>query len=52
MVYWYYLSAQRIDKLAKRKGVKSELATWTLILSIFVPVIPAILMQEKMNKLV
>ena len=52
LVYWYYLSAQRIDTLAKRKGVKSELATWTLILSIFMPVVPAILMQEKMNKLV
>ena len=52
IVYWYYLSAQRIDTLAKRKGVQSELATWTLILSIYVPVVPAILMQDKMNKLV
>ena len=52
MVYWYYVSAQRIDKLAQLKGVKSELSTWTLILSIFMPIIPAILMQEKVNKLV
>ena len=51
MIYWYYVSAQRIDKLANARGVKSELATWTLILSVFAPVIPAILMQEKMNKL-
>ena len=52
MIYWYYVSAQRIDKLAKLKGVKSELATWVLILSIFTPVIPSILMQDKVNKLV
>ena len=52
MIYWYYVSAKRIDKLAHAKGVRSDLATWTLILSCFAPVIPAILMQEKMNKLV
>lgn len=52
MIYWYYVSAKRIDKLAHAKGVRSELETWTLILSYFAPVIPAILMQEKMNKLV
>lgn len=52
IVYWYYVSAQRIDKLANSKGVKSDLATWTLILSLVMPIVPAILMQDKMNKLV
>lgn len=49
IIYWTYKSAQRIDKLAWNKGLTSELATICLILEIFVPIIPPILMQDKMN---
>ncbi len=51
-IYWVYKSAQRIDKLAKANGVTSELATVCLILEIFVPIIPPILMQDKINKII
>lgn len=50
-VYWTYKSAQRIDKLAKSVDVVSDLATPCLILEIFVPFIPPILMQDKINKI-
>ena len=48
-IYWTYQSAQRVDKLAARNGVASDLTTLCLILAIFVPIIPPILMQDKIN---
>ena len=51
-IYWTYKTAQRIDKLAKEKQVTSELSTVCLILSIFVPFIPPILMQDKINQII
>lgn len=51
-IYWTYQSAQRVDKLAARNGVSSDLTTLCLILAIFVPVIPPILMQDKINAIV
>ncbi len=51
-IYWIYKSAQRIDKLAKTKGISSDIATLCLILAIFVGIIPPILMQDKINAIV
>lgn len=51
-IYWTYKSAIRIDKLARRKGMQSDLSTLCLILAIFVPIIPPILMQDKVNAIV
>lgn len=48
-IYWTYISAQRIDKLAASRGVMSNLATLCLVLEIFIPIVPPILMQEKLN---
>lgn len=50
-IYWVYQSARRIDKLAVQAGVVSDLAVVCLILEIFVPLIPPILMQDKINKI-
>ena len=50
-IYWIYKSAQRIDKLAKMAEVVSDLAVVCLILEIFIPLIPPILMQDKINKI-
>lgn len=52
IIYWTYKTAQRIDAMANEKGVPSDLSTLCLILAIFVPIIPPILMQDKMNSLV
>ncbi len=51
-IYWIYKTAQRIDKMARAKNIESDMATLCLILAIFVPVVAAILMQDKMNKIV
>ena len=51
-IYWVYKSAQRIDKLAMTKDVNSDLTVACLILEIFIPLIPPILMQDKINKIV
>ena len=51
-IFWTYKTAQRIDKLATSRGVASDLSTLCLILEIFVPFIPPILMQDKMNAIV
>lgn len=50
-IYWVYKSAQRIDKLAMTVDVVSDLTVVCLILEIFVPLIPPILMQDKINKI-
>lgn len=50
-IYWTYKSAKRIDKLAASAGMTSDLAVVCLILEIFVPIVPPILMQDKVNKI-
>lgn len=51
-IYWMYKSAQRVDRLAYDSGVPSDISTLCLILAIFIPIVPAILIQDKMNKIV
>lgn len=51
-IYWTYKTAQRIDKMATTNGISSDMTTLCLILAIFVPIIPPILMQDKMNNIV
>lgn len=50
-IYWVYQSAKRLDRLALRQGVFSDLRVLCLVLAFFVPVLPAALMQDKMNQL-
>lgn len=52
VLYWTYKSAQRIDKLAKQKGLSADSATLCLIMAIFLPIIAPILMQDKMNNII
>lgn len=51
-IYWTYKTAQRIDKLAAAKRVPSDIATLCLILEFFIPIVPMILMQDKLNSVV
>ncbi len=48
-IYWFYQNSRRVDKLAVRNGIPSDISTLCLILAIFVPIIPPILMQDKIN---
>ena len=48
-IYWTYKSAHRIDALGYEKGIQGDTATLSLILSLFVPILPPILMQSKLN---
>lgn len=51
-IYWTYKTALRVDKMAEEKGMTSELSTLCLILAIFVPLLPPILLQDKLNNIV
>ena len=48
-IYWTYKTAIRIDKMAHEKNISSDLSTLCLIMAMFVPIIPPILMQDKVN---
>ena len=51
-IYWTYAIAERIDKIARSRGVQSDIATICVVLSIFIGILPPILMQDKMNKII
>ena len=51
-IYWTYQSAHRVDKLAQSVGVNSDLTMLCTILSIFIGIIPPMLMQEKINAVI
>lgn len=50
-VYWTYRSAQQIDRLAREIGYPADLTLPCLILSLFVPILSAVLLQDKLNEL-
>ena len=50
MIYWTYKTALRIDKIAKARGISSDLGAICLVLAIFVSFVPPILMQDKINQ--
>ena len=52
VIYWTYKSALRVDKLSKSAKVTSDLAVPCLLLEIFMPIIPPILIQDKINKII
>jgi hypothetical protein len=49
-IYWTYKTAQKIDSIAKNRGIQSDLGTLCLVLAIFVPFVPPIIMQDKINQ--
>lgn len=52
VIYWTYVTAVRLDKIAKDRGISSDLGTVCLILAIFVGFVPPILMQSKINQII
>lgn len=48
-IYWIYVSAKRIDKLAREKGLQSDIATLSLLMQFILPIVSPILMQDKIN---
>lgn len=50
-IYWFYKTAQRLDALSQSKNIPSDLSTICLILAIFVAIVAAILIQDKINSL-
>ena len=51
-IYWTYKSAIMVDRLSKTVNLSSDLAVPCLVLEIFVPIIPPVLIQDKINKIV
>ena len=50
-IYWTYKTALLTDKLAKEYGISSDLGVTCLIFSIFIPIIPPIFIQDKLNSI-
>lgn len=48
-IYWTYQSAQRVDALARSKGLYAELTSPCVLLSIFAGIVPPMLMQNTIN---
>ena len=51
-IYWVYKHARYIDSLAASKGIWSDLSTVCLVMMFFVPIVPPLLMQDKLNNIV
>lgn len=48
-IYWTYQSAQRVDALARSKGLYAELTSPCVLLSIFAGIVPPLPMQNTIN---
>ncbi len=52
VIYWIYVSAQRIDKMALQKGVDSDITVICLLFAIFCYILAPVFMQDKINSIV
>ncbi len=52
IIYWTYKTAQRVDGIAKERNVSSDIGVISLVLAIFVSIIPPILIQAKINQII
>ena len=52
IVYWFYDSARRIDKLYASIGQPSDTTTEYLLLALFLMPVAAIMMQDRINKFI
>ena len=50
-LYWIFVSAKRIDKLALSRGIQSDIAVLSLVLALFIGIVPPIMMQDKINQI-
>ena len=51
-IYWTYKNADRIDKYAFQNNTNSDITLLSVILAIFVQIVAAIIMQDKLNEIV
>ena len=51
-LYWTYSTARRGDVVVAKRGVPSNTATLCLILRLFLPIIPPMIIQDKINQIV
>ena len=51
-VYWAYKSAQRIDALARMRGLESNVVVLDLLMSLLLGSVGPILMQEQINRII
>lgn len=50
-IYWCYETAKRTDAMAKEKGISSDISTLSLVLAIFIGIVPPIIIQSKLNEI-
>ena len=52
LIYWTYKSAQRVERMSGRYGMRVDISTLCLVLEIFVPIVPPIIIQDKVNNII
>jgi hypothetical protein len=51
-MYWFYQTALRVDKLAKKEEIISDISMLSLIFSMSFPIGSMLLIQDKVNTIV
>ena len=51
-LYWTYSTARRGDVVVAKRGVPSNTAALCLILQLFLPIVPPMIIQDKINQIV
>ena len=51
-LYWTYSTARRGDVVVAKRGVPSNTAALCLILRLFLPIVPPMIIQDKINQIV
>ena len=51
-IYWYYRHGQRADLLSRSQNINSsDISTLCLVMSIFIPVVACIILQDRINNI-
>lgn len=51
-VYWYYKTAEILEKHSKEKGIKSETPIVSLVFAIILPLVASVINQNKINEII
>ena len=51
IIYWIYKTAQAVDNIANSAGIICDIKMLCLVVELFIPIIPPIIIQQKINEI-